>query len=73
MTTRRTAILVAIAALLIGIGGYAAARTLSQRAHRFRQLAQFHARRVALFQKSIVSKEKAARDCEAYGGETMLF
>jgi hypothetical protein len=27
---------------------------------------------VALFQKSIVSKEKAARDCEAYGGETML-
>jgi Tfp pilus assembly protein PilE len=46
--------------------------TMSQRAHRFRQLAQFHARRAAMFQKSVGSKERAARDCEVYGGQRMI-
>lgn len=70
MTKRRTIIVAAIAALMIG--GYLGARTLSQRAHRFRQLAQFHARRAKMFQESIGSKERAARGHEAYGGERML-
>ena len=70
MTIRRTIIVAAVTALVIG--GYLGARTVSQRAHRFRQLAQFHARRAAMFQKSIGSKERAARGCEAYGGERML-
>ena len=63
-------IVAAVSAVLIG--GYLGARTVSQRAHRFRQLAQFHARRAAMFQKSIGSKERAARGHEAYGGERML-
>jgi hypothetical protein len=67
---RRAVIVAAIIAL--ATGGYLGVRTVGQRAHRFRQLAQFHARRAALFQKSIGSKERAARDCEAYGGERML-
>jgi hypothetical protein len=70
MARRRTIIVAAITALVIG--AYLGARTVSQRAHRFRQVAQFHARRAAMFQKSIGSKERAARDCEAYGGERML-
>jgi hypothetical protein len=70
MTKRRTIIVEAFTALVIG--AYLGARTLSQRAHRFRQLAQFHARRSKMFQESIGSKERAARGHEAYGGERML-
>jgi hypothetical protein len=69
MTIRRTIIVAAVSTVLIG--GYLGVETVSQRAHRFRQLAQFHARRAAMFQRSIVSKERAARGCEAYGGERM--
>jgi hypothetical protein len=72
MTKRRTTLLIVLAILGLVVGGYAAVRTASQRANRFRQRAQFHARRAAMFQKSIVSKERAARGCEAYGGERML-
>ena len=67
---RRTIVIAAITALVIG--AYLGARNVSQRAHRFRQLAQFHARRKAMFQKSIGSKNRAARDCENYGGDRML-
>jgi hypothetical protein len=70
MSKRRTIIVATIAALVIG--GYLGVRTASQRAHRFRQLAQFHARRAAMFQESIGSKERAASGHEAYGGERML-
>jgi hypothetical protein len=72
ITKRRSTILIVVAILGLVAGGYASVRTVSQRANRFRQRAQFHARRAAMFQKSIVSKERAARDCEAYGGERML-
>jgi hypothetical protein len=72
VTKRRTTRLIVLATLILVAGGYAAVRTASQRANRFRQRAQFHARRAAMFQKSIVSKELAARGCEAYGGERML-
>jgi hypothetical protein len=60
------------ALLVVGIGAYAGGRMVSQRANRFRQRAQFHARRAALFQNGIQSKERAAEDCEAYGGERMI-
>jgi hypothetical protein len=69
---RRTTLLIVVATLVLVTGGYAAVRTVSQRANRFRQHARFHARRAAMFRKSIVSKERTARDCEAYGGERML-
>jgi hypothetical protein len=72
MTIRRTRILIGLAMLVLVIAGYTTVRTARQRANRLRQRAQFHARRAAMFQKSIVSKERAARDCEAYGGERML-
>jgi hypothetical protein len=72
MTRRRIAIAIVLALLVPMLGGYAGFRTVSQRANRFRQRAQFHARRAAMFQKSIITKERAARDCEAYGGERML-
>ncbi len=68
-TTRR--MIVALALALV-IGGYVGARALSQRANRFRQLAQFHARRATMFEASIRSKRRAAQDCEAYGGPRML-
>ncbi len=70
MKKQRTIVVGAITVLVIG--GYIGARTLSQRAHRFRQLAEFHARRAAMFQESIGSKERAAQGHEAYGGERML-
>ena len=70
MTIRRTMIVMAV--IVVVIGGYVGVRIVRQRANRFRQLAQFHARRAAMFQESIGSKERAARDCEAYGGERML-
>jgi hypothetical protein len=69
-TKRPITIVVAIVILVLGT--YAGLKAVSQRANRFRQLEQFHARRAAMFQKSIGSKERAARDCEAYGGERML-
>jgi hypothetical protein len=71
-TKRRTATLIVVAILVLLTGTYGLIRIARQRANRFRQRASFHARRAAMFQKSIISKERAARDCEAYGGERML-
>jgi hypothetical protein len=72
MTKRRTSLPIVLAILGLVAGGYAAVRTASQRANQFRQRARFHARRATMFQKSILTKERAARGCEAYGGERML-
>jgi hypothetical protein len=69
---RRTRLLIVAALLVAGTGAYVGVRTLGQRTNRLRQRAQFHARRAAMFQKSVGSKERAAADCEAYGGERML-
>jgi hypothetical protein len=69
---RKTRLLIVAALLVLGISAYAGSRMVSQRANRFRQRAQFHARRAAMFQNSIQSKERAAVDCEAYGGERMI-
>jgi hypothetical protein len=68
-TTRRLIVAVSLA---LAIGGYVLVRTLSQRANRFRQLAEFHSRRATMFETSIRSKRRAAQDCEAYGGPRML-
>ena len=64
--------MVAVLVAFLGIGAYAGARLVGQRANRFRQRAQFHARRTTMFQDSIRSKTRAADDCEAYGGDRML-
>ena len=72
LTKRRTAFVLVLAILVAVAGSYAGLRAMSQRANRFRQLVQFHTRRAAMFHKSIGSKGRAARDCEAWGGERML-
>jgi hypothetical protein len=69
---RRIATRTLLASLALAIAATAAIRALGQRAGRLRQRGQFHARRAAMFRKSIITKECAARDCEAYGGERML-
>jgi hypothetical protein len=58
--------------LAVVVVAYAALRWQDRRANRYRQLAQFHARRARMHQESIGSKERAAQGCEAYGGERML-
>jgi hypothetical protein len=67
---RRNRIVFALVA--VSIGGYVGTRTVAQRSHRFRVLAEYHARWAAKFEQSVTSKERAARGCEAYGGARML-
>jgi hypothetical protein len=72
MTKRRITTVTVVATLVLLTGAYGMVRVARQRANHFRQRASFHARRAAMFKKSIITKERAARDCEAYGGARML-
>jgi hypothetical protein len=64
--------MLAVSIVAAAFGGYAAFTATRRRANRYRQLARFHARRATMFEDSEKSKDRAARDCEAYGGARML-
>jgi hypothetical protein len=64
--------MIAVAVVAIAIGGFLGITKVSKRAEDLRRKARAYAHRAEAMRKSVQSKLRAARGCEAYGGDRML-